>query len=117
MPKNQKITFKYIFADDYNPVFANGAWGGVNPSGEITINFYLERAGLPISETHQVDEKGVLGKVLEREPQEQVIVRYVENGIVLNIEGAKIINNWLGQKIKEAEEMMKQAQTIDLKKQ
>lgn len=38
-----KINFKYKFSDAYNPVYVNGAYGGVNPRGEIVINFYFER--------------------------------------------------------------------------
>ena len=111
-----KLTFKYIFADDYNPIFVNGAWGGVTPSGEITISFYLERAGLPITETHEINDKGILGKVLEKIPKDQIVVRYIENGLVLTLEGAKAIHDFLGQRIKEAEDIRKQALAIDLKK-
>lgn len=108
------LTFKYIFAKDYNPIFVNGAWGGITPGGEIAISFYLERAGLPITETHELDKSGILGKVINRTPEEQIVVRYIENGIILTIDGAKTLYAWLGEKIKEAEAYKKQE--IELKK-
>ncbi len=99
------ITFKYIFPDDYNPVFVNGAWGGVTPSGELAISFYLERLGLPIKETHELTDEGKLGQIINREPEDQVAVRYIQNGIILTLDGAMTIYDWLGKKIKEAEKI------------
>lgn len=42
------IKIKYIFRDHYNPVYANGAYGGITPSGEIVASFYFEKHPLPI---------------------------------------------------------------------
>lgn len=33
MEKPEKIKFKYIFKDDYNPKYVNGAFGGISPQG------------------------------------------------------------------------------------
>ena len=101
------VKFKYIFSKDYNPVFANGAWGGICPSGEITINFYFERAGLPISATNVVKDNGTLGQEIEIIPSDQQasLVRYIENGVIMTLNGAKIFHKWLGDKIKEAEQV------------
>lgn len=41
--KKNELKFKYIFDDSYNPVYVNGAHGGVTPRGELVVNFYLER--------------------------------------------------------------------------
>lgn len=54
MAKKQ-IVIKYIFKDDYNPIYATGAFGGVNPSGDIIANFYLERHALPKEMTYDLD--------------------------------------------------------------
>lgn len=43
------VEYKYIFADDYNPVYANGAVGGPGTRGEIAINFFVERPAVPRS--------------------------------------------------------------------
>ena len=37
-----EFRFKYIFSHDNNPVYVNGAHGGVNPRGELVVNFYLQ---------------------------------------------------------------------------
>ncbi|HOE88612.1 MAG: hypothetical protein BWY50_00849 [Spirochaetes bacterium ADurb.Bin315] len=100
----KKIEFKYIFEKDYNPKYVNGAFGGMSPTGEMVVNFYLERMPLPYSDFHDVKE-GQVGDLTGREPEDydSTIVRYIQNGIVLSLEHAKAIHNWLGLHIAEAE--------------
>jgi len=101
--KTRELTFRYIFDDLYNPVYVNGAYGGLSPRGEIVMNFFLERTGLPYSQTHAVGDDGTLGKVVGKEPEDQVVVRFVTTGIVLSTESAKTIHKWLGEWIGKAE--------------
>ena len=82
-----KISFKYIFKYDYNPVYVNGAHGGISPRGEIVANFYLERPPLPNEITHAINPDGSIGaEVIAVDPENlnSSIVRYVSNGVVLN---------------------------------
>lgn len=101
---NEIVTFKYKFADDYNPVYVNGAYGGVSSQGEIVANFYLERLPLPNSVTHKVNENGIVGEIIneKNDPQDlnKSFIRYVQSGIVVNIETAKQIRDWLDRQIK-----------------
>jgi hypothetical protein len=102
------ITFKYIFKYDYNPVYVNGAHGGVSPRGEIVANFYLERQPLPNEITHAINPDGTIGAdivAVDPENLESTIIRYVSNGVVLNHQNAKALHSWLGDKIVELERM------------
>ena len=57
MEKDQKtVRFKYVFAKDYNPTYANGVYGGRNSRGEIVINFFSERMPLPKKQVYTVEE-------------------------------------------------------------
>ena len=105
----QSLKFKYIFSDDYNPVYVNGAQGGVNPQGEIVANFYLERLALPNSQTQVVTPTGVLGEVIDTDPKDlnQSFVRFVKSGIVMNLQSAKGIHAWLGSLIEQCEKVQK----------
>ena len=93
------IKCKYIFKDDYNPLFANGAYGGVNPLGEIIIHFFLERNALPNSQTFS-NKNGFLDtkSIEEVEPLDlqKSFVRFIQTGVVLNYKTAKEIHKWLG---------------------
>ena len=104
------ITFKYIFKYDYNPVYVNGAHGGVSPRGEIVANFYLERQPLPNEITHALNPDGSIGAdivAVDPENLNSTIVRYVSQGVVLNYQNAKVLYNWLGDKIAELEQLVK----------
>lgn len=105
MTNTKTIKFRYIFSDNYNPTFASGAYGGVTPDGRLVVNFYLERQGLPHSQTYELSDAGVLGKEVSEEPEDyrHTLVRFVDMGIVLDLKSAKVINEWLGKQIEELE--------------
>lgn len=99
------IKFKYIFSENYNPVYCNGAFGGVSPQGEIVANFFLERLPIPNSITNTFDSEGNIVDILDTEPADldNSIVRHVSTGIVLSETTAKSIYAWLGKQIEELE--------------
>lgn len=104
------ITFKYIFKYDYNPVYVNGAHGGISPRGEIVANFYLERPPLPNEITHAINPDGSIGTdVIAADPENlnSSIVRYISSGVVLNYQNARIMHGWLGDQIAELERLMR----------
>ena len=111
MATENKLTFKYRYPDDYNPHYINGAQGGINVQGEIVVNFYFERIPLPNSITQELNNGGVLGNVVETDPIDLTnsVLRYVQSGIVMNLEVANQIYKWLGEQIK-ALESQKQSQ-------
>lgn len=109
MASENKITFKYIYQDDFNPVYVNGAHGGINVQGEIIANFYFERLPMPYKITNEVSNEGVVGDILDTDPKDlsKSIVRYVQSGVVMNLEVAKQVYEWLGNQIKTRESQMK----------
>ena len=105
MPDTKTIKFRYIFADNYNPTLASGVYGGVTPDGRLVVNFFLERQGLPHSETYELSDAGLLGNEVSQEPEDyrQTLVRFVNMGVVLDLKSAKVISEWLGKQIQELE--------------
>jgi hypothetical protein len=104
---DSSFAFKYIFTYDYNPVYVNGAHGGISPRGELIANFYLERQPLPNELTHSVSSEGAIGNVTAVDPKDlnSSLVRYVPCGIVLNYASARNLHQWLGDNISEMERM------------
>lgn len=103
-----KIKCKYIFSDDYNPIYVNGAQGGINTQGEIVVNFYLERNALPVSQTFEIkDEEIKSANEVESEPSDlkNSFVRVIENGVIMNYQTAKEIHKWLGNYIEKLERL------------
>lgn len=103
LQKNPEITFKYIFTYDYNPVYVNGAHGGVSSRGELVVNFYMERPPLPNEITNELNPNGTIGGTIAVDPADfnNSIVRFVPTGVVLNLQSAQDLHQWMGEKIKE----------------
>jgi len=102
-----KIKFKYKFNEYYNPVYVNGAHGGINPKREIVINFYLERSPLPVSQEYEIQNNKLVNETSTPEDLKMSFIRYVENGIILSLESAKDIHKWIGKHIDKLEELDK----------
>lgn len=107
--KKPEVTFKYIFNYAYNPVYVNGAHGGISPRGELVMNFYLERPPLPDEITHELNPNGTIGDVTAEAPDnlKNSMVRFIDNGVILNYESARNIHFWIGERLKELEAIEK----------
>lgn len=107
--KKAELTFKYIFNYGYNPAYVNGAQGGFSPRGEMVINFYLERQPLPEAISHEITPEGAIGREIAVEPEDLAnsMVRFVDTGVVMSYENAKVFHAWLGDKLREVEELHK----------
>lgn len=107
----QKIKFKYVFDKAYNPKYVTGAFGGPTPKEEIIINFFMERQPIPYSETMTVNSDGTIGDLVEMEPMGVPdllnVLRFVETGIVMDLQTAKDIHSWLGDNIEMLESIRK----------
>lgn len=107
--KKPELTFKYVFNYGYNPSYVNGAQGGFSPRGEMVINFYLERQPLPDAITHEITPEGSIGRETSVDPKDLAssMVRFIDTGVVMSYENAKVFHAWMGDKLREVEEMHK----------
>lgn len=107
--KKNELTFKYIFNYGYNPTYVNGAQGGFSPRGEMVINFYLERQPLPESISHEITLEGAIGPETEVEPKDLAssMVRFIDTGVVMSYDNARVFHAWMGEKLREMEELQK----------
>lgn len=95
--KKNNYKFKYVFEDNYNPKYVNGAFGGVNPQGEINLNFYMERFAIPKTEKLEINEVNTITNIThEPEDVENRFIRFIECGIIMNKERAQEIYEFLG---------------------
>ena len=117
--KKPELTFKYIFNYAYNPVYINGAHGGISPRGELVMNFYLERPPLPEEIKHAINPNGTIGDVTSEEPHDlsSSMVRYIDNGVILNYESARNIHYWIGERLKEMETIEKAKAALNFPEQ
>ena len=103
MANERKVKFKYVFSKDYNPVYCNGAYGGVSTHGELVINFFVERTPIPNHIVNIVEEDGSLSGAIETNPEDidDTFIRFVSNGIILNQDSAESLHEWHGEKLNE----------------
>lgn len=92
---HNQLRFKYVFSEDYNPDYANGAYGGVSGSKDIVMHFYNERPALPRETFVEFGDNGE-SKIVKDTPEVPTIIRYIVSGVTMNLEAAKQLHSWLG---------------------
>ena len=104
----KEVAFKYIFEDDYHPDYVSGAFGGSTPRGEIVLNFYFERRGIPYKEVFNLTEKGTLEEnAQKREPEDfdSSFIRQITTGVIMSHQTAREIQNYLNKVLVPVEEV------------
>jgi hypothetical protein len=105
-----EINIKYAKSIDYKMVSISGVWGGADPQGNVTCEFYLEKVDHPDSVKITVDDES---KVVKEEPQKkgkEELVREIQVGMSLNPQLARSIGQWL---VKKADDFEKMKDTIN----
>lgn len=95
-----EVTFEYKYDDDYRPIYANGAYGGLNPRGEVVINFFTERYPIPKSEKYKYSE-GRIGEKISEESEGITILRTINTGVIMSRDNAQSLYDWLGAVLKK----------------
>ena len=93
-PKPYQVTEYYEKIDNYRLIPATGAFAGTAPTGEIIVDFYVERHSIPDKIIYEIgpSEK----KEIKREGQR--VIREIQVGIILRPEHAHLIGTWLIEK-------------------
>lgn len=104
----QKIVIRYCKSPQYRTIHADGAFGGVTPVGKnIAIGFFSERNSLPdtVYVPIMADEEGgsriSMGNDRDRDNGRPGIMREVEVNIILDLEAAEQLVDWLNVRIEK----------------
>ena len=98
--------FHFIKSSAFRVVHCDGVWGGIAPTGLVHVSIFSERAPIPTRVTHALTEQGTLGPEIARQV-DSGLLREVEVDVVMNIEVAKLVRDWLGARIKEFDEIQR----------
>lgn len=97
-----RVAFDYIKSHHFRVIQADGAIGGITPSGNIHFALYSERHAIPKRLVHQLNDDGSLGSPIQSETvARDAIVREMEVDVLLNVAVARNLYQWLGAKIEE----------------
>jgi hypothetical protein len=107
MEEKKKVKFALKKSSDYRLIPANGAWGGVTPRGDFTLDFFVEHTSTPDYIVHELKPDGGLGAEVEREVQQEgniyAITRELVGGVLLSLGEAKSMANFILEKCAEFE--------------
>ena len=107
----EKITFHYEKSSQFRVIHVDGAVGGLTPTLEVFVSIYNQRAPIPKVTVQKILPNGQLGdEIVEERVQKPGVFREVEVGLVMNLNVAKALHQWLGEKIELAEKTQNQIQ-------
>lgn len=101
----EKVTFSYIKSGQFRVMHVDGALGGITPRGNLHVALYSERPSIPKVMVHRVEDN-VLG------PPETVegrggIVREIDADLVMTMQVAEELRDWLTVKLEEYAQLTK----------
>ena len=103
-----EITIHYLKMKNYRTYHVDGIFGGVTPSGDIYIEPFVQRPVTPRTVAYGITENGTIGdEIPDKRTGKAGIIREVESGLVMNIEVAKVLRDWIDRKIVEYEKFIK----------
>ena len=95
-----KIRYEYVQDPDVRMRYAHGVWGGINPQGEIEVNFYLESDKMPPYSECLVAPDGSFGhEVIPHDEELRTVVRTLHSRVILNYHTARAVLAWLEDKL------------------
>ncbi len=95
-----KIRYEYQQDSGTRLRYAHGIWGGINPHGEIEMNFYSESDKLPEWSERVIAQDGSVGNEMpSADAESKTITRHVHSKILINYETARAIYDWLDEQL------------------
>jgi hypothetical protein len=95
-----KIRYEYLQEPDSSLQYAHGVWGGINPQGEIEVNFYLESDKMPPYSERLVAPDGSFGhEIAPHDEGLRIVTRTIHSRVILNYHTARAVLEWLEDKL------------------
>lgn len=98
LPKT--IDIHYLKTNNYRTYHIDGIFGGLTGYNKLYIELFIERGATPQITQHEITPEGMIGKEINRAGKKGII-REIEAGLIMDISTAKIIRDWLDEKIIE----------------
>jgi hypothetical protein len=96
----RKVSFHFSKSNFFRVIHVDGAWGGLDPRGQIQMTLYSERPGIPTDISHEVTETSNLGPEITTERVVRYeYVRELEAQVVMTVDTAKQVAAWLLQRV------------------
>jgi hypothetical protein len=101
LPPGTTVKFKLVYKSEEPPTYVTGAFGGLIPSGDLCVKFYLDTFSVPDVFEHKVADNGKLAGVVMEQKEDISNLRFVERGVVMNKANALVFYKWFQTKLLE----------------
>lgn len=113
MAKKQSIKFHYIRTPGYRNYHVDGIFGGITPKGLLHMDLFVERNPISSMVEQEITESGTPGKVIEKKIETDGIIRQIECGLIIDLNTAGSIRDWIDAKIKEFQKIVKESNHVE----
>jgi len=105
----KEIKFHYIKSQYFRAIHVDGFIGGVTPNLDIHMALFNERSPIPQESVYRITEEGKLAdEIMDRRKSREGIVREVEADLIMKLEKAQALVEWLEEKIKTVRELLEE---------
>ena len=104
--EKKSVKINYVKTNSYRSYHVDGVHGGITPKFNLYMDLFLDRNVTPRVIEHEINNKGSLtskGEVIE---SLEGSIREIECGLIMDINTAKSIHEWLGNQIKEYDQLL-----------
>lgn len=99
-----RIRYEYEQTPETRLQYAHGVWGGINPQGEIELNFYTESDKLPPYSERIIAPDGSFGhEMAPCDDSVKIVTRLINSKLILNYHTARAVLEWLQDKVETLE--------------
>lgn len=107
-PLPSDLRFTYQKGNFYRMIHVDGAVGGVGPNGRyIHLTMFSERRSIPKAQVFDISDDGTLADDPKHVEDITGVFRELEACAVMDIQTAKSLHRWLGEKIAERDAVAK----------
>ena len=97
-----EVKFDYLKAHAFRVVHADGVFGGPTPNRLIAMTLFSERLPIPQQTVHAFKGDGMLGEeIIDRRVSRDAVVRELEVCVMLSVETATRLHEWLAGHIEQ----------------
>ena len=95
-----RIRYEYEENPEARLHYAHGVWGGINPQGEVELNFYTESDKLPPYSERIIAPDGSFGhEMAPFDDDLKIVTRRIHTKLIFNYYTARAVAEWLQDKV------------------
>lgn len=100
-----QVGFDYIKSTQFRVAHVDGGIGGVTPSGLLHFAVFSERPAIPKHTVHRIEDNRLGAEIPELKDTRGTIIRELEVDMIMSLQVAAGIRDWLTEQITKANEI------------